>query len=269
MEGFFDRLALYYTDSQTTTTPAKGVVVFLHGFPFDHTLWDAQAALLARDFRVITYDQRGLGRSSVPLHAYLFESFVDDLLTLLDHLHVTRAVLCGLSMGGYVALRCAERSPETIQGLVLCDTRSEADTNAVKLKRSADLRIIREQGMEAFADNFLKSVFSPVTGASKPNVVHAVRNMILSCPSEGIQKALVALATRTDTTGALSNLRAPSLVLVGEDDRITPPSAARELHQRLPDSELVLIPEAGHLSNLENEAAFNSALSRFMSRFVS
>src|SRR5688572_20279034 len=182
VEGIIRDLGLFYTDQSPTTTPAKEVVVFIHGFPFNQTMWDAQAALLKKDCRVITYDQRGHGKSKTRNQPYIFEALIDDLFLLFDHLKVSKAILCGLSMGGYVALRATERAPERVSGLVLCDTKSQADTNVAKLNRSADLTLIQQQGLPAFAEKFLKALLTPTTFESNPSLVEKVRQMILSNP---------------------------------------------------------------------------------------
>lgn len=264
MEALVNGLKLFYTDSGKATAPA---VVFIHGFPFDHTLWRDQEALLSPSFRVITYDQRGHGRSEVGDGQYLFEYFVDDLFGLLDALRIDRAILCGLSMGGYTALRAAERQPERIQGLILCDTRSEGDSNDAKVKRAASLRTIREKGVPAFAEAFLKTIFAPASFNKNLPVVEQVRNVILRNTSLGISGTLIALATRTDTTLSLPTIHVPTLILVGDQDGVTPPSAAEAMQARIPGSHLGVIPDAGHMSNLENPALFNQALIQFLDEF--
>ena len=263
MEGLLSGLKFFSTD---TGQPNAPTVVFIHGFPFNHTMWQEQVALCEPSFRTITYDQRGHGLSGTGNGQYIFEFFVDDLMGLMDHLKIETAVLCGLSMGGYVALRAAERHPERVRGLVLCDTRSEGDSDAAKLKRAADLRLIQEQGLELFAEKFTKNVLAPST-LKDVALVDRVRRMILSNPTVGVQGSLIALATRTDTTPSLSRIQVPALILVGEKDPITPPSAASAMHERIPSSELAVIPNAGHLSNLENPGEFNRCLQNFLARF--
>lgn len=266
MEALVKGLKLFYTDSGKSNAPA---IVLIHGFPFDRTMWQEQAALLEPSFRVITYDQRGHGQSDVGDGQYLFEFFVDDLFGLLDVLRIDRVILCGLSMGGYVALRAIERCPERILGLILCDTRSEAETDEGKLKRAAAVHTVQDKGVPAFAEGFLKAAFAPASFKETPLVVEQIRKSILENSSRGICGTLIALATRTDTTSFLPSIRVPSLILVGEYDGITPPSAAKAMHQRIPDSEMAIIPNAGHLSNLENSLPFNSRLLEFAKKFIS
>jgi len=255
-------LNLRHFDSGAGDKPA---LIFIHGFPFNQTMWKDQVELSEPRFRVITYDQRGHGQSGLGNGRYMFEFFVDDLLGLMDRLKIDKAVLCGLSMGGYVALRMAERHPEKILGLVLCDTKSEADPDAGKLKRASDLRLIQEQGLEAFADKFSKAVLAP-SHVKNIALYDRVRGMILGNPTEGVQATLIALATRTDTTASLNRIQVPTLILVGEEDVVTPPASAAAMHDRIPNSQMALIPQAGHMSNLENPAVFNSHLLAFLGK---
>ncbi len=239
-------------------------VVFIHGFPFNHRMWQPQLQALPRLYRAIAYDVRGHGDSDVGNGQYTVELFVDDLLGLLDHLAVDRAVVCGLSMGGYIALRAVERHPERFQGLILCDTRSEADTNEAKVKRSGTIAAVRSHGVAAFAGEFVKLVLAPRTLEANPSVVQITREMITGNDTLGVRGTLLALAARTDTTPALPDMNLPALVLVGEHDTLTPPADAESLADALPDAELHVIPGAGHMSNLENPAAFNERLLAFL-----
>ncbi len=191
------------------------------------------------------------------------DAICDDLLGLMDRLKIEKAVLCGLSMGGYVALRMAERHPEKILGLVLCDTKSEADPDAGKLKRAADLRLIQEQGLEAFADKFSKAVLAP-SNVQNAALLDRVRGMILGNPTEGVQATLIALATRTDTTAALSRVQVPTLILVGQEDAVTLPAAAAAMKERIPNATMAVVPQSGHMSNLENPSVFNSHLTEYL-----
>jgi pimeloyl-ACP methyl ester carboxylesterase len=256
---------LYYTDSGPSN---KTALVFLHAFPFSHAMWDEQAKLCTPHFRVITYDHRGQGRSEDKDTPFIFEFFIDDLITLLDDLHIEKAILCGLSMGGYVALRTVERSPERVLGLVLCDTRSESDSDTTKLKRAADLRLLQEQGLSVYAEKFMKGALASSTFTSQPAILERARGMILGNSPEGVQHMLLALATRTDTTAALGTIRVPTLLLVGEQDAITPVAASETMHKLIPHSALEVIPNAGHLSNLENPEIFNRHLLFFLKKWA-
>jgi 3-oxoadipate enol-lactonase len=245
--------------------PERGApIVFLHPFPCNRSLWKTQIQLLEKDFRLYAYDQRGLGESEGGKSPFSFEFFVDDLFAFLDHWKIEKVILCGLSMGGYVALRAIERSPERVQGLVLCDTRSEADSNEAKLKRAAGVRLVMKEGVAGYAETFLKSALTAATLSNESAIVQTVRQMITQNSPEGIAAALVALASRTDTTANLPNIKVPTLIMVGDSDTVTPPAAAESMKTAIPGARLEVIPKAAHLSNLENPSVFNSALLRFL-----
>ncbi|MFN2371520.1 MAG: alpha/beta fold hydrolase [Candidatus Krumholzibacteriia bacterium] len=254
---------IHYVESgEVTALP----VVFIHGFPFSHAMWAPQLDAVAERHRAVAYDLRGHGRSDVGDGQYTVEGHVDDLLALLDHLGIAKAVLVGLSMGGYVALRAAERAPERCRGLVLCDTRSEADGNEAKLKRAAGAVQVKRDGAAAFADGFVKAVFAPGTFTARPEAVEAVRLIIAGTSPLAIAGTLIALAGRTDTTAALPGIAVPTLILVGEHDQVTPPEASRDMHERIPGAQLHVVPEAGHLSSVENPEFFNARLLPFLAQ---
>lgn len=239
-------------------------VVFIHGFPFNCRMWQPQLAALPKQIHAIAYDVRGHGRSAVGDGLYSLEFFVDDLMALLDHLEFEQVVLCGLSMGGYIALRALERHRERFGAVVLCDTRSEADNDQARVNRAAAIRALADDGVAAFADNFVKLVFAPDTFQTNPDAIALIREMILATDPRAIGGTLLALAARTDTTPALPRLDLPALLLVGEHDRLTPPAAAQALAEGLPQAELYIIPRAGHMSNLENPGYFNERLLSFL-----
>jgi 3-oxoadipate enol-lactonase len=241
-------------------------VVFVHGFPFSQEMWRLQVAGLSGDYHLITYDVRGHGRSKVGDGQYMIEFFVDDLIGLLDHLRIEKAVVVGLSMGGYIALRAIERNPDRFRGLVLCDTRSEADTNEGKIKRAASIQSVRNDGVKKYAEGFVKAVFAPQTFERNPEAVKSIRRIIEKTSPIAIAGTLLALASRTDTTESLSKINVPTLILVGEHDALTPVSAAKSMSEKIRQSELHVISNAAHLSNLENSEEFNMHLSGFLRR---
>jgi len=254
---------IFYVDvGVSKATP----IVLIHGFPFSHEMWDPQIEALQKRFRVIAYDLRGHGKSGVGDGQYTLEFFVDDLLALLDHLKIETAVLCGLSMGGYIALRTVERNPGRVRGLILADTQAKADSNEAKLKRAAAIKSVKANGVKAYAEGFVKSVFAPQTFANNKAVVEKIRRVIQSNSSLGICGALLALASRTETTEALSGIKVPTLILVGKHDALTPPSASQEMRNKIPNSEIHVIPHAAHMSNLENSKEFNKQLLDFLGR---
>jgi 3-oxoadipate enol-lactonase len=241
-------------------------VVFIHGFPFNLEMWKPQLSALPNDIRVINYDIRGHGDSGVGEGQFTIEHFVDDLIALLGYLNIKKAVLCGLSMGGYIALRAYEKHPDRISGLILCDTKSESDTNEAKIKRAASIKAIKESGVAAFADDFVKSIFWEKTFVNNPEIVESVKQMICKNSPVGICGALLALAARTDTTQVLNFINIPTCIIVGEYDKLISLSSAQAMHKAVIGSELHILPNAGHMSNLENSQEFNNRIVSFLKK---
>jgi 3-oxoadipate enol-lactonase len=247
--------------------PSQGLpVVFIHGFPFNHNMWEPQMSELPNDIHAIAYDVRGHGSSDVGDGQFTIELFVDDLIALLDHLGIEKAVLCGLSMGGYIALRAIEKHPKRIKGLVLCDTKSEPDTNEEKIKRSSSIKTVKSTGVSAFAGDFVKFVFWRKTFENNPEAIEFIKELIRNNSTLGICGTLLALAARTDTTQSLSSINVPTCIIVGEYDLRTPPSCAKEMHKAIAGSELHILSNAGHMSNLENTKDFNEYLVAFLKK---
>ena len=248
--------------------PRNGVpVVFVHGFPFSGAMWEPQVAALKDEMHVVTYDVRGHGASDAGDGQYTVELFVDDFIALLDRLHLRTVVGVGLSMGGYILLRAIERNPERFRGLVLCDTRSEADGNEGKVRRARQAADVRERGLAGFTEAFLTAVFAVSTLERKPEVVASIRSVINGTDPRAVAGTLIALAGRTDSTPSLFRIAVPTLILVGREDGVTPPSASQAMKDKIQGAELRLIPRAGHLSNLENPGEFNRHLTEFLRIF--
>ena len=249
--------------------PTATPVIFIHGFPFSHKMWtftNGQTELLAGTNRVVAYDLRGHGESEVGTGHYSIEFFVDDLIGLMDHLAIHKAILCGLSMGGYIALRAVERNPERVLGLVLCDTKSEADGNEAKIKRAEAIKSIQVGGVKAYAADYVKNVFAPESLEKKQDAVKLIQSIIERTAPIALFGSLLALASRTDTSDTISSIQCPTLILVGEKDKLTPPSAAQAMKEKIKNSELQIIPNAAHMSNLENTEIFNKHLVEFTSK---
>jgi len=250
----------YYVDDGPRSRPT---VVMIHGFPLSSEMWQSQIKALKKDYRVIAYDLRGQGRSDAGDGQFTLESLVDDLITLLDKLKIEKAILCGLSMGGYISLRAVERESGRVSGLILCDTKSEADTDEAKLARAATIKSIKKVGVKPFAENFLRGALSPPS-LSDQNLVKTATKLIGRNKPLGVCGTLLALAGRTDTGKFLPMISVPTLILVGDSDKITPPDLSRRMHSAIQGSELRLIPKSGHLSNLENPTEFNSYVLSFL-----
>jgi pimeloyl-ACP methyl ester carboxylesterase len=244
-------------------------VIFLHGFPFSHEMWKAQLDVVGKTYRAIAYDIRGHGLSYVGDGQYTIEGHVDDLIALLDYLKLEKVIVVGLSMGGYITLRALERNADRFMAAVLCNTRSEADSNEGRLKRAAGIESVKKEGSAPFAEEFVKLVFATETFRAKPAAVESIREIIEQTPPLSIAGTLLALSARTDTTPSLSNIKIPATILVGEHDTITPPASSQAMHEKIPGSELHIIPQAAHMSNLENPDFFNEKLLSFLKRVAS
>ncbi len=242
-------------------------LVLVHGFPLDHSMWDAQISAMSAHRRVIAPDLRGFGGSQVTPGTVTMEQMADDLAHLLDALEVDEpVVLCGLSMGGYVAFEFWRKYPARLRGLVLCDTRAAADSPEAARGRMETVEKILAEGMAPLADAMLPKLFAPGTLAQYPNAVAIQRRQILATSAEGAAAALRGMAARNDFRDRLSDIQLPALVVVGEHDAISPVEEMRAIAAAIPSAELAVIPAAGHMSPLENPEAFNTALEQFLSR---
>ncbi|MBI1803875.1 MAG: alpha/beta fold hydrolase [Ignavibacteriae bacterium] len=247
--------------------PRTGIpVVLIHGFPFSKEMWKPQVEVLKNRYYTITYDIRGHGRSDVGDGQYTVELFVDDFIALLDHLKISRAVVAGLSMGGYIALRAIERHPERFRGLVLCDTRSEADNNEGKIRRATQAKSVKLDGMKKFAETFVAGLFYEGTFQRNPEIVELIKSIIGKTSPLAVAGTFIALAARTDTTASLYGIKVPTLILVGRHDSLTPPSASSAMKEKIPNAEMFVLPKAAHMSNLECTDEFNERLADFLSR---
>lgn len=238
------------------------VLLFLHAFPFSAEMWREQINLFSENFYCLAPDLPGFGESPLPDHAVTFESYVDAVLKYLEESKIDKSIWCGLSMGGYLALRMYGRSPEHCRALVLCDTKAGADGNEAKLKRWGALQMLQKS-----RDEFVEAQWTALTGeSSKKNDILKSRfeTLIAKVDDGGIASGLVALATRTDSTPNLSEIRVPTLIMVGEEDKVTPVSESEAMAQAIAGSELKILSKTGHLSNLESPHAFNDHLSTFL-----
>ncbi|MBC8054482.1 MAG: alpha/beta fold hydrolase [Sphingobacteriaceae bacterium] len=249
-----------------SSSNAALTVVFIHGFPFDKTMWNEQLEQLPESVRGVAYDIRGFGESSTDHLFFSIDLFARDVLQLIKTLQLESCVLCGISMGGYVALRALEISQENIKGLILCDTNCNADTNEAKLKRFASIELITTGGKNAFVEGFVKNVFNSETLDKQPQTVDFLRNLMLRARDESICAAQLALASRTDTSGTLKNIQLPALIIKGENDKLMSEEQTTQLANGISGSEYIIIKNSGHLPNLENAADFNKALNNYLSK---
>jgi YbgC/YbaW family acyl-CoA thioester hydrolase len=239
-------------------------VMFVHGYPFDHTIWRDQIDGL-EGYRRIAPDLRGMGQSDAPDLGYGMAIYAADLAALLDALGVDEVILCGLSMGGYVAFEFLRNWRSRVRGLVLLSTRAEADTPEGRRARDAAAAVARERGPSAVAEVMLPKVMSPATIAGRPEVVERVRELMAGTPVSGLVGALAAMRDRSGSESLLPTLASlPTLVLVGEMDGLTTPDEARAMAQLIPGARLTIIRGAGHLPPVEQPAATTEALREFI-----
>lgn len=244
-------------------------VIFCHGFPFDHRMWDLQVNEFSKKYFCVTYDIRGLGKSPAGDGQFTIEMFADDLFDVIDQLNLKKPVLCGLSMGGYISLRAIEKNQDTFSALILCDTKSAADNNEAKIKRAEGVKKINRDGVEKFVNEFVPNCFAEETIKNKKEIYEDTLNGALKSSSAGVKGCLIAMAGRTDTTEYLSKIKIPTLVICGEKDKLTPPDIMKEMSEKIPVSEFHIIPNAGHLSPLENAEVVNEIMKEFLNRLVS
>lgn len=237
-------------------------LVFLHAFPFTGDMWRDQVEIFAKTHYCLVPDLPGFGKSAPFSTAFTFEAYVDSVFELLEKQSLSKSIWCGLSMGGYLALRMYERNPELCSALVLCDTKSAADNNETKLKRWASIKALQKSRKD-----FIQAQWKALTSQTSQlntKLKSRFEEIIEQNSDEGIMQGLVALATRTDSIVVLAKIRVPSLIMVGEDDAVTPVGESTAMNQAIESSQLHVVQHAGHLSNLENPESFNERLGAFL-----
>jgi pimeloyl-ACP methyl ester carboxylesterase len=251
-------------------TPDR-ILVLLHAFPLAAEMWRPQLEAVPPGWRFIAPDLRGFGQSQVgdPALPASVEGYARDVVGLLDHLGVGKAVIAGLSMGGYVAFAMLRLAPKRVAGLVLADTRSEADDETTRVSRDGMTDTLARGGAAAVFDRMLPGLLGVTARSSRPEVVERVRKLVLAQRPEAIRPAIQSLKSRSDSTPLLGGVDCPTLVVVGDEDEITNEDSVRRMHGRIPGAALAVIERAGHLSSLEQPEAFNHVLAAFLSRAAS
>jgi pimeloyl-ACP methyl ester carboxylesterase len=238
-------------------------LVLIHAFPLSADQWLPQLARVPPGWRVVAPDLRGFrrGDGGAPEPGPVgMDTYAADVLELMSHLAIGRAVVAGLSMGGYVAFAMLRTSPERVAGMVLADTRPNADTADARSARDEMLRLVADSGPSAVARAMVPKLLGETTKREQPDLVDAVTRLIEANSSAGIADAIRALRDRPDSTGLLSGIACPTTVICGDEDTVTPPAVSEAMHRAIPGSRLVIVPRAGHLSNIESPAAFSAAL---------
>jgi pimeloyl-ACP methyl ester carboxylesterase len=257
---------------QTRSTPT---LVLIHAFPLNARMWEPQLALADLGWRVVAPQLRGMDESSLEggpagnsAAVTSIDDYAGDVIDLLDALHIEDAVIGGLSIGGYVTLAIFRHAPRYFRGMVLADTRPQADTPAGVEGRKRMLEILRRAGPQGVLEEMLPGLLGETTRRQRPDIADRLRELVSANPATAVAGAIAALMTRPDSTPLLATIHCPTLIVVGEEDTLTTPQLSRDMHQAIATSELVTLPDAGHLSSLEQPDAFNAALERFLTRHV-
>ncbi|MGQ7890267.1 alpha/beta fold hydrolase [Paenibacillus sp. WC2504] len=239
-------------------------VILLHGFPLDHRMWQAQVEALSDNYRVITPDLRGMGHSDVPKANISIEQYADDILTMMDKMDIQKAALGGFSMGGYVAFALLRKAPKRFTGLLLANTRPEADGLEARKNRMNMASALYDKGASAARDAMLPKLLTEQTAKDQPGLVESLSAVMASMPAEGLVHASLAMAFRSDSVDLLGAISVPTLVIAGEKDLIAPPDVMKKMADAIPGASFHAIPEASHLAPMEKPEAFNALLFEFL-----
>jgi 3-oxoadipate enol-lactonase len=242
-------------------------ILFIHGFPFDKSTWQPQTDYFKSSQRVIAYDIRGFGKSSADKEEASMKLFGDDLIKFMDALEINRAVVCGLSMGGYILMNAIQRYPKRFKAIILSDTQCIADNKEAKEKRNKTIEQIKAVGLADFAEGFIKNAFCKDSLTDKKELVEKIRKIILSTAPAIVTGTLTALAERYAMCSFLTDISIPALILCGKEDVITPVAQSEFLQSKIKNSTFQIIDGAGHLSNLEQQDEFNKHVNNFISSF--
>jgi len=255
-----NNLTISYYDVGEGTIP----IIFLHGFPFDKSMWKGQLDSLKSSNRLIACDIRGFGKSTDEKTPLSIDLFSEDLMAFMDKLNIKKAIICGLSMGGYISLNAVKRFPERFEALILCDTQCIADTAEVIENRYKAIEQINLDGVTEFNEKFIKNVFHPDSLMHKIELVENLKNIVFANSKDIIIAGLTALANRSETCSTLDAIRIPTLIICGREDKVTPLAQSEFMQEHIEGSNLVIIDNAGHVSNLEQPEEFNKHLHEFL-----
>jgi len=240
-------------------------LLFIHGYPLHRQLWEGQWNALADAYQVIAPDLRGHGESESGVSPHTMQNLAQDCFDLLEKLGISASLyVCGLSMGGYIAMAMLRLHPERIAGLILTATRSAADTPEGKANRDKSILLAQAQGAKPIIDSMLPRLLSPKSLESRPEIVQTAHEIMSSISVNTIIKDLLGLKERPDSTSLLAASAQPTLIIHGADDQIVPLAEAQTLQKTIPGAQLTILPDAGHLLNLETPGLFNAAIRQFI-----
>jgi pimeloyl-ACP methyl ester carboxylesterase len=243
---------------------SKKQLLFIHGFPFNLQMWTNQIEALKDMYYCVTYDVRGLGQSDVGDGQYTMESFVDDIFAVMDGVNLDKPILCGISMGGYAALRAVEKAQDKFGGLILFDSRADADTDQAKLKRAANIKQINSEGLDKFIESFLQNCFSDNYKTNFSKEYNLLVNELKKSNPNGVKGCLLAMQGRTSTKEFLPLIKIPALIICGEADILTSPVDMKVIAEKIPAAKFKLVPGAGHMTPIENPQFVNKVLKEFL-----
>jgi pimeloyl-ACP methyl ester carboxylesterase len=244
-------------------------ILLIHGFPFYGRLWSGQLESLSGIARVLVPDLPGFGDSPASLGAPSVDQYAEDCLAVLDALNIMEPVVIGgLSMGGYIALAAARLFPLRVRGLILCSTRSGADSTEAKAGRDKTIAQVKESGTSVVTDGMYPKLLSPETYQAKPAVAAELKEIMKGATVEGVLAALTAMRDRPDSTSLLPNLHMPTLIIHGKDDQVIPPTEAEAMAKAIPHNDLHIMDQAGHLPNLEQPEEFDRVVKKFLANLL-
>ena len=239
-------------------------VILVHAFALEQTMWDAQVAALKDRYRVITIDMRGFGNSAVVKGTSQMKQMAADVHEVMKALAIDKAIMVGLSMGGYVLFAFYRAFKDAVQALVFADTRATADTEEARANRLRSAEKAEREGAAAIADETTPKLLGDTTLSNHPDLVKRVHTIQAANSPDGIAAAQRGMAARPDSTDLLAEIVCPTLVIVGTEDKLTPPSEAELIHRGIRNSKLRVIEHSGHLSNMETPDEFNKILIEFI-----
>ncbi len=239
-------------------------IVLGHSFLCSRSMWRHQVGPLSERYRVLNIDFRGHGRSGPATHPFTLYDAVDDVIAVLDHLELDRAIWCGLSIGGMVAMRAAITHPDRVRGMILLDTDAGAEAGLRKVRYRAMAWVAQRFGMRPLSGRIARLMFGATTHDQRPDLIEEWQRELAAADVPSMLQVLDALLRRDAVHEQLRTIRVPALVIAGAEDASLPPSLAQRIHDRLPDSGFLVIPGAGHLSALEQPEQVTLAIMKFL-----